>query len=81
MHRKRILQFLSKTHVQTADSRLWIEEEIQPNSTSASERHVLQCTDPQVASYLENYIQFLTFNTWAPIELIEDEEMNLSPLE
>lgn len=69
--------------MQTADSRLWLEEEIQPNSTSASERHVLECVDPQVAAYLENYIQFLTFNAWseAPIEYIEDEEMNLNPLE
>lgn len=61
LHRKRILQYLSKTHVQTLESRLGLDEEIQSTFMSTKERYVLACNDSQIASYLQHYIEFLQY--------------------
>lgn len=84
LHRKRILQYLSKTHVQTPESRLGLDEEIRSSSISAKERHILACNDSQTASYLQHYIEYLHYasTTTQTIQpYIDDKESNQNPME
>lgn len=60
-HHRRILQYLSKTHVQPADNRMNVDEDIQLSSINESNRNLLICKDPSSASYLAKYIQFLYY--------------------
>lgn len=83
LNRKRILQYLSKTHVQTAESRLYLDEEIQSSTVTNHERHTLKCENAQVASYLEHYIQFLCYAAYtsAPTQHIESKDISQNPIE
>ncbi|XP_031633200.1 vacuolar protein sorting-associated protein 13B isoform X2 [Contarinia nasturtii] len=60
-HRQRILQYLSKTQVQSTESRSKLEEDNQMNYVNDAKRNVLLCKDSQTAIYLAKYIQFLYY--------------------
>lgn len=60
-HQQRILQYLSKTHVQSTENRSKLEEDNQLAYLNDTKRNILICRDSQTTLYMAKYIQFLYY--------------------
>lgn len=60
-HRQRILQYLSKAHVQSTENRSKFDEDNHMAYLNDTKRNVVKCRDAQMAQYIAKYIQFLYY--------------------